>query len=51
MEQIITYHADMVRLASQGVPIDWEKVAAAMANTIKAEAQKQQAEANKEQAE
>lgn len=44
MDQIITYHADMERLASQGVPIDWRQVAAAMANGIKAEKEKAEQE-------
>jgi len=35
IDQVIAYYEEMVKLKNQGVPIDWEKVAAAMATSLK----------------
>jgi len=43
LDQVITYYENMERLKSQGVPIDWEKVAAAMAVSLRQINESQQA--------
>jgi len=35
VEEVIKYFEEMMRLRNQGIPIDFEKVAAAMATTLR----------------
>jgi hypothetical protein len=35
VEQVITYFDNMLRLKNEGVPIDWQVVATAMATTLR----------------
>jgi hypothetical protein len=40
---IITFYAEMCRLETQGVPIDWKKACQQMSNTATAELAKKEA--------
>ena len=45
IEQILSYYENMVSLGRRGVPIDWQRVAGAMAQDLAAYHQQARAEA------